>query len=387
MKLQMTLGRKFFFSHLIVVLLVSGSVGTYFYLSATESLMRGLQSRLQNSAALISQTIDGRELVDITGPDDITKPAYQKYLSLLRTIRKTNPDIAYIYIMRRVGHQAYFVIDSDETKKQALPGQAYPNSIPALYSGFLNASVDDRIYTDQWGSTLSGYAPVAHGDGQFLIGIDMDASEVKRKFQELQIAGLLSLIGAIILALIFSRFLSSRFVSSIQVFISRCHTIARGYLYEPLSLQTRDELGRLAEAFNSMSKDLEKSQEENCHAREELEKAKGALEKRVEERTQDLIAMNQRLIQEISERNRVAAEWQKTVIELQEAMANVKILKGLLPICAECKKIRNDDGYWQQIESYVRDHTEAEFSHSICPDCMRKLYPEFIVPHFHTFTK
>lgn len=63
--------------------------------------------------------------------------------------------------------------------------------------------------------------------------------------------------------------------------------------------------------------------------------------------------------------------------ELGEALEQVKTLRGILPICANCKKVRNDTGYWQQVEIYVADHTEAEFSHGICPDCMRTLYPEF----------
>ena len=53
----------------------------------------------------------------------------------------------------------------------------------------------------------------------------------------------------------------------------------------------------------------------------------------------------------------------------------IKVLRGFLPICASCKKIRDDQGYWNQIESYIRDHSEAQFSHSICPECARKLYP------------
>jgi len=66
----------------------------------------------------------------------------------------------------------------------------------------------------------------------------------------------------------------------------------------------------------------------------------------------------------------------RLIRELQEALTMVKPLSGLLPICASCKKIRDDKGYWTQIESYIRDHSEAEFSHGICPDCMKKLYPE-----------
>ncbi|WP_319521206.1 cache domain-containing protein [uncultured Desulfosarcina sp.] len=59
----------------------------------------------------------------------------------------------------------------------------------------------------------------------------------------------------------------------------------------------------------------------------------------------------------------------------QAAMAEIKQLKGLLPICSNCKKIRDDSGYWNQIESFIREHSEAEFSHGICPDCVKKLYP------------
>ena len=63
--------------------------------------------------------------------------------------------------------------------------------------------------------------------------------------------------------------------------------------------------------------------------------------------------------------------------ELRKKETEVKILRGLLPICASCKEIRDDSGYWHQTESYIRDHSEAEFSHSICPKCTEKLYPEF----------
>jgi hypothetical protein len=63
--------------------------------------------------------------------------------------------------------------------------------------------------------------------------------------------------------------------------------------------------------------------------------------------------------------------------ELQAALAKVKVLSGLLPICASCKKIRDDQGYWHQVEVYIRDHSEVEFSHGICPSCAQKLYPEF----------
>lgn len=65
-------------------------------------------------------------------------------------------------------------------------------------------------------------------------------------------------------------------------------------------------------------------------------------------------------------------------IELREALAQVKRLRGLFPICSGCKRIRDDEGYWNQIEVHISEHFEAEFSHSICPECIRQFYPEAI---------
>src|SRR6266498_743816 len=63
--------------------------------------------------------------------------------------------------------------------------------------------------------------------------------------------------------------------------------------------------------------------------------------------------------------------------QLHQSKEEVKRLSGLLPICASCKKIRNDEGYWQEIEAYIRRNSDTEFSHGICPECAKKLYPEF----------
>jgi len=70
-------------------------------------------------------------------------------------------------------------------------------------------------------------------------------------------------------------------------------------------------------------------------------------------------------------------ELRRLNIELQLAFDNVKALKGLLPICASCKKIRDDKGYWEGVESYIKKHTDVEFSHGLCPECITRLYPEY----------
>jgi hypothetical protein len=78
---------------------------------------------------------------------------------------------------------------------------------------------------------------------------------------------------------------------------------------------------------------------------------------------------------DITERKFIEAEKERLIQKLQEALDKIKTLRGLIPICASCKNIRDDKGFWHHVESYVRDHSEAQFSHGICPTCMKKLYP------------
>jgi hypothetical protein len=84
----------------------------------------------------------------------------------------------------------------------------------------------------------------------------------------------------------------------------------------------------------------------------------------------------QAVVRDITGRKQNEAERNKLILDLQDALANVKSLSGLLPICASCKKIRDDKGYWSQVESYVQKHSDATFTHGICPDCIKKLYPD-----------
>jgi hypothetical protein len=134
-------------------------------------------------------------------------------------------------------------------------------------------------------------------------------------------------------------------------------------LGEKIPLPFGRELNELINTFNEMSVRL----------RSEID----TLEERVQERTVELKQVNDQLTKDISKRQQAEEEREKLIHELQEALAKIKKLSGMLPICASCKKIRDDKGYWNQIESYLLEHSEAEFSHSLCPDCMKKLYPDF----------
>lgn len=84
------------------------------------------------------------------------------------------------------------------------------------------------------------------------------------------------------------------------------------------------------------------------------------------------------VFEDVTERTGIDAERERLINALQDAIAKVKQLSGMLPICASCKRIRDDNGYWQEVAAYITKHSEALFTHGICPDCAKKLYPDLI---------
>ncbi|MBF0235008.1 MAG: DUF3365 domain-containing protein, partial [Desulfamplus sp.] len=128
------------------------------------------------------------------------------------------------------------------------------------------------------------------------------------------------------------------------------------YLGDQIRLPSSLELSELTEAFNIMSFQL---RQERDH-----------LELRVSKRTEELHNSNLQLAQEINNHK-------KTITQLEETLKDIKTLHGLLPICMHCKNIRDDNGYWKQIESYIQEHSDAQFSHSVCRECAKKYYPDF----------
>ena len=340
---------KLFLSHLVAVFLVSGSVGTFFYVRAMDNLMRSLQSRLQNSAALLSETVDARDLDGIRTAEDVEQAAYQETLDKMRRVRRTNPDIAFLYVMRRADDGAVsFVVDSDETEAQAQPGAAYDDVVPEMREGFHLPVVDNNLYEDKWGTFLSGYAPLRNGAGRYLVGIDMRADQVRHNLRELRLTGLASLFASILLALLFALYLSRGLTRRIARVTAQCRDLALGRLNARIEGRTFDEFDDLAESFNAMGETLGGTRADLEKAIAELKATQQGLEARVEERT--------RL--------------------LQETVQKMDVLRGLLPICCSCKKIRDDQGYWKQVEQFVGEHTGARFTHGICPECQLKLYGE-----------
>ncbi|HHO77311.1 MAG TPA: PAS domain S-box protein [Deltaproteobacteria bacterium] len=97
----------------------------------------------------------------------------------------------------------------------------------------------------------------------------------------------------------------------------------------------------------------------------------------IDNKAGDLVAAVETL-QDITQRKRIEEEREKLNIELKEAIDKIKTLSGLIPICAGCKKIRDDKGYWNYLEQYLEEHSNAEFSHGLCPECFQKYFPDAV---------
>lgn len=162
----------------------------------------------------------------------------------------------------------------------------------------------------------------------------------------------------LLLSTILARRISSSVTSHLRALGAAAQRVAEGgSLDSHADIAGPDDVKALASSFNAMIDRVRSSNED--------------LERRVAERTADLSVANEELL-------RTNLEKGLAIDGLREAMNKISTLRGLLPICASCKKIRDDKGYWNQIEVYITEHTEADFSHGICPDCAKKLYGKFL---------
>jgi len=202
-------------------------------------------------------------------------------------------------------------------------------------------------YRDYRGVKVLGFS-VCIPEMHWLLLAEIDKSEALAPLAKIKILfGLTAIIGIALVWLFGSR-ISKNITAPISKLQKGVDIIGAGKLDYRVGISAKDEIGQLSGAFDKMTADLKKS----------------------------VVSINE-LNKEIGERKRIEQEREKLISELTEALNKVKQLNGMLPICANCKKIRNDDGYWQQVEAYISENADVEFSHGICPDCVKELYPEY----------
>ncbi len=196
--------------------------------------------------------------------------------------------------------------------------------------------------------------PVPGTDWTVTVKIDREEALANVDRAVLWGLGLLVGLTAVILVatLRFSRHLSR----PLEELAGAADGIARGDYSHQVPVRSADEVGLLARGFNSMA-----SRVATAHA---------GLQENVRE-----------LQQEIQRRRRVESEREALIAELTQAMAEIRTLEGIIPICASCKKIRDDHGYWNQLETYLAEHSQAHFSHGLCPDCLARYEQDMDLGH------
>jgi HAMP domain-containing protein len=147
--------------------------------------------------------------------------------------------------------------------------------------------------------------------------------------------------------------------------------VKEGDLATHVDIHTKDEIGSLAQSFNNMVDNLR-------DARDREKEYTQTLEQKVEDRTREITIKNEELKNTLQVRKQAEEALQRERDKLQDALSEVKTLQGILPICSYCKKIRDDQGYWQKVEKYVHDRSGAEFSHGVCPECAKKHWGDYL---------
>jgi methyl-accepting chemotaxis protein len=237
---------------------------------------------------------------------------------MFKDLRSVEGDFVYAYVLDEDGRELVHTFAGGVPE-----GLARANPV-----GPLQEASAKRLETDR-GPVVDIGVPLLRGQAGFLhlglseIPINRDVNRIVLLI--LLFAALSLCLGGVV-AFAFSRFITRPLVT----LAGAAEAFGRGEVNRALVINSDDEVGELAKVFNLM----------------------------------------------VENRQRAAEEREQLISELQHALNEVKSLRGILPICSSCKKIRSDQGSWQQIESYIRDHSDAEFSHGICPECAQRLYPD-----------
>ena len=242
-------------------------------------------------------------------------------------------------------------------ESQSMPGELYAESkdvvdrcrdiINSQKSTVVRRDIQTSIYGEN-SATVYGIIKDSKGIANGLVVIELFQGEVANFKRSIVIISLVVSMLTFIFTIIFTFILAEYIMVPIKKLTRGTQKVSEGNLDCAITINRSDEFGVLADTFNSMVSNLKKAHTEITSANAELSGFKNNLEILVEERTKDL----------------------------NNALSEVNNLKGLLPICSSCKNIRDDNGYWSQIEKYISTHSQAEFTHSICPSCAKKLYPD-----------
>jgi putative nucleotidyltransferase with HDIG domain len=232
-----------------------------------QAQLEGMQDQLKTIAQTAALLVDADRLSEVPlNKDGVHTPSYDYVDDQLKKIRAANPQIKYIYTLKKVDSSNIwrFIVDAETEKMQdhSNPGDKYDaGRFPQMLKGYNEPSVDEKIETDEFGSTLSGYAPVRDALGQpvAVLGVDLDAGNIYAMYHHVFRIALVILLAGIVLAVILGLFISLRVVGPVNQLIAGTRYIADGNLHHRVQVSGDDEISELADSFNAMARSLEAS--------------------------------------------------------------------------------------------------------------------------------
>ncbi len=280
---------------------------------AKTTISNKLHEKLQEKGVVLAK----RVAADCVNPA-ITE-RYFEITMLLKDLVASEHDVIYAYVLNEEGRDIAHTFAHE-----------VPRELKLAHQADMHHPFSTKDLTTDKGTVHDIAVPLLQGEvGVLHLGFSGEAimSDVGEIVKAIVLFALVVLLFGSIVSFVFSRAITLPLIT----LTAATESFGRGDLPRQLVISSNDEIGELAMTFNAM----------------------------------------------IEKRQQIEAEREALILDLQAALSKVKLLSGFLPICASCKMIRDDQGYWNQIESYISKNSEAVFSHGLCPDCVRKLYPQF----------
>lgn len=297
---RLTIGRRLFYTHLLVALLVAFGLGSYLHWIAEAELSAALQARLVDNATLAGDVIGTGEWGAIRLPSDTQRPEYAELQRRLTDIVERNPAIERLLVMREEGGALAAVADSQGATSGYAPGDSLPASLARLARG----SAQAQAIANEGFNALT---PLRSASGRYLMVLRIHAEDIDGKLEALRINSAVSFVLAVALALLMSIWLARSAQHVLRRFATRFREIAEGRLDQKLDLAGNDEFVDLSVALDEMVGRLEQSQREREHALAELQAARDRLEGMVRDRSTELDMLNVMLRSEIEQRCQLEA--------------------------------------------------------------------------------
>ena len=258
---------------IILCMLFAGAVNNLLvYRYALDAQFDSLRDELKVIAQTSALAIDSAALEQIPlDPEGADTAQYKAVYEKLKKIQKLNAPIKYIYALKKTGKDGIwqFIVDVDpiagDNKPAAKPGDRYDASrFPEMLNGYYAPSADRKLEKDEWGVTLSGYAPVLGSDGKTLgmVGVDVSAADVFTMQNAVRIRAAVVLLLGIILSIVAGFLLSKKITNRINRLVAGTRHVASGDLYYRIKVEGSDEISELASSFNQMAVKLSKSRRE-----------------------------------------------------------------------------------------------------------------------------